>query len=156
MIAIDVPSFGRLTLEAALIDFNGTLACDGALQDGVADRLRLLARSIALHVATADTHGTARAALAGLPIALHVLEAGGQAQAKRRILDTLQPGRTAAVGNGRNDRAMLADAALSIAVCGAEGCAADALRAAHVVCHGPCDALDLLLVPRRLIATLRD
>jgi soluble P-type ATPase len=126
------------------------------LEDGVASRLTALARSIALHVATADTHGTARDALAGLPVALHVLEPGGQADAKRRILASLDPARTVTIGNGRNDRAMLADAALSIVVCGSEGCAGEALRAAQVVCRDACDALDLLLRPRRLIATLRD
>lgn len=156
MIDIDVPGFGRLTLQAAVIDFNGTLARDGALHDGVAGRLAALARCMALHVATADTNGTARDALAGLPITLHLLEPSAQSEAKRRILDTLDARRTVAIGNGRNDRAMLAEAALAIVVCGAEGCAGEAVRAAHVVCRDACDALDLLLVPRRLIATLRD
>ncbi|HEY1329044.1 MAG TPA: ATPase P [Casimicrobiaceae bacterium] len=156
MIDIDVPGFGRLMLDAALIDFNGTLARDGVLHPGVADRLRSLSGSLELHVATADTHDNARSALARLPVALHVLEPTGQADAKRRILAGLDYSRTAAIGNGRNDRAMLADAALSIAVCGAEGCAVEALSAAHVVCRDACEALDLLLLPRRLIATLRD
>jgi soluble P-type ATPase len=156
VIRIDVPGFRCLDIDAMLLDFNGTLACDGVLQDGVADRLKRLASSVALHVATADTHGTARGALAALPLTLHVLDAGDQAQAKRRILAMLRPERTAAIGNGRNDRAMLADAALSIVVCAGEGCAAEASRVGHVLCRDACDALDLLLLPRRLVATLRD
>lgn len=59
-----------------------------------------------------------------------------------------------AVGNGRNDVAMLT-AALGIAVLGAEGCAGAALRAADVVVPSISDALDCLLEPRRLVATLR-
>jgi soluble P-type ATPase len=156
MIEIDIPGFGVLRLRHAVVDFNGTLARDGALLDGVSERLRTLATHIALHVATADTTGTVRAALAGAPVELHILASAGQAQAKRRILDVLGAHEAVAIGNGRNDRAMLAHAALSIAVRGAEGCAVEALQAAHIVCDDVRDALDLLTTPRRLVATLRD
>ena len=61
----------------------------------------------------------------------------------------------AAIGNGANDADMLQTAAVGIAVLGAEGLAAETLLAADVVCANPLDALDLLLNPRRLIATLR-
>jgi soluble P-type ATPase len=40
-------------------------------------------------------------------------------------------------------------------VLGPEGLCAAALRAADVVVTDPCDGLDLLLMPARLIATLR-
>ena len=60
-----------------------------------------------------------------------------------------------AVGNGRNDRLMLKEAALGIAVLQAEGAAAEALLAADVVAPDILAALDLLLAPEGLIATLR-
>jgi soluble P-type ATPase len=50
---------------------------------------------------------------------------------------------------------MLKNAALSIAVIGPEGTAGDALREAKVVAANPLSALDLLLHPVRLKATLR-
>ena len=50
---------------------------------------------------------------------------------------------------------MLAAAALGIAVCGAEGAAAETLQVADVVVIRIVDALDLLLHPKRLMATLR-
>jgi soluble P-type ATPase len=50
---------------------------------------------------------------------------------------------------------MLSSAALGIAVLGPEGLAVEALRAAHVVVARIEDALDLLLHPQRLVATLR-
>ena len=60
-----------------------------------------------------------------------------------------------AVGNGRNDRLMLQEAALGIAVLQAEGAAVEALLAADLVAPDILAALDLLLVPGALTATLR-
>jgi hypothetical protein len=42
-----------------------------------------------------------------------------------------------------------------VAVLAAEGIAVEALQAADVVAVGPVDAIDLLLKPKRLVATLR-
>lgn len=155
MIALDVPGFAALRLHSAVLDFNGTLARDGRLLPGTAPRLRALAAKLALHVVTADTTGTAARALARLPVAVRILGSTRQAAAKAAIVRALGAEGVVAIGNGRNDVAMLARAALGIAVCGPEGCAADALAAARVVCRDIRDALDLLLTPLRLTATLR-
>jgi soluble P-type ATPase len=60
-----------------------------------------------------------------------------------------------AIGNGANDALMLEHAALGILVMGGEGAAVEALLRARVVVTDICEALDLLLFPKRLIATLR-
>ena len=155
MIEIDVPDFGALALEHLVLDYNGTLARDGVLIDGVAERLRELAGALAIHVLTADTFGTARGVLDGLPCAVTVLGAGDQAAAKAAVVDRLGPRSVVAVGNGRNDRLMLERAALGIAVILEEGAAGAALRAADVVVTRIADALALLGAPARLSATLR-
>jgi soluble P-type ATPase len=155
MLTVDIPELGRLRLSDAVLDFNGTLACDGVLVPGTADRLRALADRLTLHVVTADTFGTAREALAGLPVTLTVLGAGQQAEAKAAYVGQLGADAVAAIGNGRNDRLMLREAALSIAVIQAEGAAREAIEAAQVVCPDIGAALDLLLDPTRLVATLR-
>jgi soluble P-type ATPase len=62
---------------------------------------------------------------------------------------------TVAVGNGRNDRLMLKQAVLGIAVLGEEGTATAALMAADIVVRDVFSALELLRHPQRLIATLR-
>jgi soluble P-type ATPase len=59
------------------------------------------------------------------------------------------------IGNGRNDRLMLAESALGIAVVLGEGAAAVTLAAADVVCTDILAALALLTHPLRLVATLR-
>jgi soluble P-type ATPase len=50
---------------------------------------------------------------------------------------------------------MLRAAALSICVLGSEGACTQAMLASHLVVTNPIDALDALLRPRRLTATLR-
>jgi soluble P-type ATPase len=59
------------------------------------------------------------------------------------------------MGNGRNDRLMLQTAALGVAVCQAEGAAVQTMLAADVIVPDTQAALDLLIYPLRLVATLR-
>ena len=84
-----------------------------------------------------------------------MLDARRQDRAKDDYVRRLGAARTACVGNGRNDRLMLRAARLGIAVVQREGAASEALRAADVVAFSVSDALDLLLRPLRLTATLR-
>jgi P-type E1-E2 ATPase len=152
---LTVPVLGVAALHDLVLDFNGTLAVDGKLAPGVAERLVRLSEQLKIHVVTADTFGTARAALAGLPCTVHTLATSAQAEAKRDYVLRLGATTTACIGNGCNDVAMLRIAALAIAVLQGEGAAPQALMAAHVVAPGACEALDLLLQPLRLTATLR-
>ena len=155
MIEIAIPDFGVLRLSHLVLDYNGTLACDGRLLEGVAQRLTRLAEELTVHVVTADTFGRAGEGLAGLPVSLTVLEREGQSSAKRAYVRSLGAEDTAAVGNGRNDRLMLRTAALGIAVLETEGAAVQTLNAADLLIPGLTNALDLLLHPKRLTATLR-
>ncbi|MGE4297075.1 MAG: HAD family hydrolase [Desulfovibrionaceae bacterium] len=155
MPVFDIPGFGRLDLEHLVLDCNGTIAIDGVLIPGVANRMAALAESFTIHVATADTHGTARAMLAGLPCAVTLLGPGPEDVSKQRIIHELGAARTAFVGNGRNDRLALADAALGIAVIQSECAAAGAVAASDIVAPDILMALELFRHPKRLIATLR-
>jgi len=155
MISIHIPDFGSLELHHLVLDYNGTLAVDGHLITGVDTRLTALSEKLTIHVVTADTFGKAAEALHALPCALTILPQGRQDQAKLNYIEKLGLSQTAAMGNGRNDRHMLKQAALGVVVLLQEGAAADTLAAADVVCRQITDALDLLLHPRRLVATLR-
>ncbi|OIQ63553.1 hypothetical protein GALL_549050 [mine drainage metagenome] len=155
MLRLDIPGFAALALEHLVLDFNGTLALDGRLREGVAPRLQVLAGVLAIHVVTGDTHSTARNQLQGLPVALTVLGPDRQAEAKREHLQRLGRKGCAAIGNGRNDRLMLGEAALGIAVTGPEGTSPEALHAAHLFVPDILEALDLLAHPLRLVASLR-
>lgn len=155
MIHIDVPGGAPLRLEHLVLDFNGTLACDGVLLPGVRERLHRLSASLQLHVVTADTFNRVHSELADLACQVSVLGPRDQAHAKLDYVQRVGAERTACVGNGRNDELMMGAAALGIAVVQAEGAAAQTLGAADVVVREIGDALDLLLHPKRLVATLR-
>ena len=159
MIKIAIPGYETLKLEHLVLDHNGTLACDGILIEGVKERLHKLSDHLQIHVLTADTFGKARVQLGDAPCKLSILtdahHDSGQDIGKIKYVRELGPNLTVCIGNGRNDRYMLKHAALGIAVMLAEGVAVEALKNADVVCTDICDALDLLLNPLRLTATLR-
>jgi soluble P-type ATPase len=155
MIAVDIPGYGLLRLEHLVMDYNGTLAVDGEIAAGVAAAMEVLASQVTIHVITADTFGLAANGLKGCPVKLSVLPPGDQDVAKLDYVERLGAAQTVAVGNGRNDRQMLAAAGLGIAVILDEGAAFETLAAADVVCRGIVPALELLIHPLRLTATLR-
>ncbi len=154
-LSLDIPGFGPLRLAHVVLDYNGTIALDGALLPGVAERLRELAGKVTVRVVTADTFGRVRKEMGGLPCEVEVLPPGDEAQAKLAVIERLGAGGTAAMGNGANDALMLGAAALGVAVVGGEGAAGAAVQAADVVVADVLAGLDLLLKPLRLTATLR-
>ncbi len=153
---LEIPGWGTLTAKQALFDLNGTLAIDGILPGAVKDRLRLLQDLLSVYLVTADTHGTA-ADLAkecgGLEIAR--IQAGEEAEQKGEILEKLGASQTVAFGNGANDALMLRKACLGICVMHGEGTSLQALLASDLLAASAEEALDLLLKPARLVATLR-
>jgi len=155
MLSIQLPGQAPLELHHLVLDFNGTLALRGAVVDGVAECCQKLSQHLQLHCVTGDTYGTAKDALEGLPISLHVLPPTGQSLAKRDFVAQLQGG-VCAIGNGWNDRLMLAEAELGLAVMMSEGAASATLMAANVIFSSILDALDALSIPERMIALLRD
>jgi len=155
MIEISVPGHKKFQFKYLILDYNGTLACDGKLIKGVKGTLADLSKELELHVLTADTFGKARAGLEGIQCKLSILPLDNQDTGKLEYTQRLGAGYTVCIGNGRNDRLMLAEAALGIAVIQQEGAAFETLQAADVVCTGIVSALNLLLYPLRLVATLR-
>ena len=155
MIELEISGFGDMALEHLVLDFNGVLALDGELADGVPGLLRQLAPSLSLHVVTADTHGTCRNKLAGLPVKVQVLTTRPEDEAKLEFLEELGADRCAALGNGRNDRLMLDRARLGVAVIGGEGAASAAITAADITVPGIVPGLELFLKPLRIKAGLR-
>ena len=155
MLEIDIPGYRALRLAHLVLDNNGTLACDGELVDGVGDRLAALAGMLQIHILTADTFGKVRAQLIGVPCDLSILPAVDQDRRKLEYIQRLGPEATVCVGNGRNDRLMLQHAGLGIVVVQAEGAAVQTVLAADVLSPDILTALDLLIYPLRLVATLR-
>ena len=152
MIRIDIPLRGIVELQHAVFDVNGTLAVDGKPIPGVTDRLKALGEHLSLHVLTAGTHGNIAELERVLGFPLHMITIGEE---KVHYVEQLGPASVIAFGNGMNDVGMLRLAAIGVAVLAGEGMAIGALQAADVLVLGPVDAIDLVLNPKRLVATLR-
>jgi soluble P-type ATPase len=151
-LSVAIPGRAELRLEHLVLDVNGTLTNRGVLIDEVEARLGRLRGTLEIRLVSADTFGTLDAIAERLNV-LAVRASSGED--KLRVLDELGRERCAVVGNGANDVAVLEGAALGLAVLGPEGASAAALRCADVVCASAADALDLLLDPKALSATLR-
>lgn len=156
MIVIEIP--GRqtpLVIRTVVLDYNGTVARDGKLLPDILERIRKLQESADVYILTADTYGTVESQCMGLGIPLKTFPQEGAGICKEQIVRQIGGG-VCAIGNGRNDIPMFTAADLSIAVMGQEGVCAALLSDADVLVSSPVDALDLLLIPNRLRATLRN
>lgn len=153
MIELDIPGKGTFSLAHAVFDVNGTLAVDGDVVPGVRERMDALGERIRLHMLTADTHGRQAEIDQALGFSATVIQRGGVEKAAYVL--SLGGDSVIAIGNGANDANMMQAAALSIAILGQEGLAVSTLKSADVVVTSILDALDLLLKPDRLRATLR-
>jgi len=156
VLTIAIPGNATLNLAHLVLDYNGTIALDGVLLPGTAERLAVLADNLDIHIVTADTHGTVAAMVEQLPCDLRVIGPDRQDAAKAAIIEHLGAKTCAAIGNGRNDGLMLAAAALGIGIMGAEGACAKLICQADILCPSMEAALDLLIKPDRLRATLRN
>jgi P-type E1-E2 ATPase len=152
MVHIEIPQRGIIELQHAVFDVNGTLAVDGVLLPQVANRLRLLANQLSIHILTAGTHGNLAELARTLGYPLQIIRNGKD---KADYVEQLGPTTVIAFGNGANDAEMLRLAAVGVAVMTAEGVATSALQAADVLASNPLAAIDLVLKPKRLVATLR-
>ena len=155
MISITIPGFGELDLAHLVLDYNGTLAVDGEPLPGVVERIKRLSRDVHVHVLTADTFGTVKRIFADLPCTVHVLDKKDQDTAKLAYVKNLGLQNTACIGNGRNDWMMIDECALGMAVILPEGAFPKSILSADLVFSSIADALDVLLSPLRLTASLR-
>jgi P-type E1-E2 ATPase len=151
-IELEIPGRGRLEIEHLMLDVNGTLTDRGRLLDGVASALERLQGRLEPLLVSADTFGTLDEIGRDLGVSTRAVTTGDE---KRRLVEELGAGRTTVIGNGTNDVLALEAAALGIAVLGPEGTSVEAARAADVLCRSVVEALELLLDPRALAATLR-
>jgi soluble P-type ATPase len=155
MIKIEIPGFKKFQFEHMVLDVNGTIAKDGRLIAGVPGLFEALRSKLTIHLVTADTHGKQEIIDRTLSLRATRIPVRHQAEAKLRYIQKLGASKVVAVGNGANDRAMLDKAGLGICIIGPEGAAVISLLKADVAVQDIRSALELLIYPKRLIATLR-
>lgn len=154
MIQIDIPGRDRLIIHHIVLDYNGTIAEDGILIPGVAERLAVLKSQVCIHVLTADTYGTVRSQCEPMGVSVETFPRAGAGECKREIVKNLGEG-VVCIGNGFNDVPMFDEAMLSVGVMEREGTFGGLFAHADVMTRSILDALDLFIKPDRLRATLR-
>jgi len=152
---IVIPGRELINVTHVILDFNGTIAVDGKLINGVADKINQLSEDVSFTIVTADTYGTVKNELLGVNCQLVNLSQDGQFKDKLDVLMSLGKDNTVCVGNGFNDRIVLKESILGISILQEEGLCIDALIAADMVCKSIHDALSCLENTSRISATLR-
>ena len=154
MLKINIPGRGEMILSHLVLDYNGTIAEDGLIIPGIKARLEALSRDLSISVITADTHGTAARRCEGLPLTVLTFPTTEVGAIKADHVRSLTGG-VITIGNGFNDVAMSDESDLSICVLGPEGCCGKLAAHCDILSRSIEDALDLLLKPHRLRATMR-
>jgi soluble P-type ATPase len=151
---IAVPGLGSIELENLVLDLNGTLTESGDFIPGVVDYLeKLTATGFKVYVLSADTRGVLQQTFELSPdIEAVVTET---AEDKKRFVESIGAETTVCVGNGNIDVEMFKVARLSICTVQAEGATTKAVLHADIVVTHISHALEILLDPDKLIATLR-
>jgi soluble P-type ATPase len=155
MMTIDIPGYKKLEIQHVVCDYNGTIAVDGKMIDGVCEMINDLSKDLDFHVITADTFGSVERELKNIRCKLVKISIRNQAVAKLEYVLNLGKDKTICIGNGNNDRLMVREAALGIALLQEEGTCIETLLASDVVCKSAIDAFGYFKEPKRLIATLR-
>jgi P-type E1-E2 ATPase len=156
MVSISIPGWGELNIEYLVVDYNGTCALDGKMQESAKDMLEKISRYVKVFIVTSDSYGNIDSE--GNTIDFSIIKVGKEESGKDKgkIIRELGPEKVAAIGNGANDAIMLREAALGIGVIGEEGISSSLIKEADIIVNDIVDAIGLVLHPERLLATLRD
>jgi len=152
---IVIPGREDINVTHVILDFNGTIAVDGKLIDGVAAKINQLSQTVNFTVVTADTYGTVKSELLGVNCKLVNLGQTGEFKDKLEVLISLGKDNTLCVGNGFNDRIVLKESILGISVLQDEGLSVEALLASDIVCKSIDDVFCCIENPQRIAASLR-
>jgi len=157
MILLDIPGYKSITIKNVVFDYNGTIAEDGRLIIGIKEKIEeLVGKGVNVFILTADTYGTVAEQCKLLSAKVEFFDKENASENKREIVKKLGYDHTVTIGNGRNDIEMFQQSIISIAVIGLEGCFAKTLMTADIVVNSPIDAINLLVKPNRMKATMRN
>ena len=156
MISVNIP--GReesIRIEHVVLDYNGTIACDGRLIEGAAERIGELSKLAKVYILTADTYGTVRQQCEGIGAEVKTFAHAGAAVCKEEIVRELGE-HVCVIGNGFNDIQMMDLSELGICVIDREGAYSGLINHSDIIVNNALDALDLLLKTDRIKADLRN
>lgn len=148
-----VPGVGDIELQTIILDLNGTVTVGGAVPEGTREKLAAV-KNLGFQTVffTGNTRNNADQLAKELGIGWQL---ASTAEEKRDLALQMHPETCVSIGNGQIDLELTKAVQLSIVTLQAEGVHTETLLAADIVVPTIIDALDLLIDPDRLIATLR-
>lgn len=152
---LDIPNKGNYDIKNIALDYNGTLATDGEIEESTLKLLSNLAKKFNIYILSADTHGSITKKLKEMPFEVIVVSSENGQKDKADFIKQIGAEETIAIGNGNIDILMFREAIVSIGIMGSEGIAVKALLEADIVVENIRTALNLIENPLRIIATLR-
>ena len=153
---VEIPGRETLEIKDIVFDYNGTIAIDGKLIGDVSKNINELSSSFNFYVITADTYGTVKKELENTNCKVITIPALTQDISKLDFVKELGLNTCLSVGNGRNDKLMLKETILGIAILQDEGLCTETLLNSDILVKSIFDVFAFLKNSNRLIATLRN
>lgn len=153
---VEIPGRERIEIKDIVFDYNGTIAIDGKLIGDVSKNINELSSSFNFYVITADTYGTVKKELENTNCKVITIPALTQDISKLDFVKELGLNTCLSVGNGRNDKLMLKETILGIAILQDEGLCTETLLNSDILVKSIFDVFAFLKDSNRLIATLRN
>ena len=153
---VEIPGRETLEIKDIVFDYNGTIAIDGKLISDVSKNINELSSSFNFYVITADTYGTVKKELENTNCKVITIPALTQDISKLDFVKELGLNTCLSVGNGRNDKLMLKETILGIAILQDEGLCTETLLNSDILVKSIFDVFAFLKDSNRLIATLRN
>ncbi len=156
MLKYEVPGRNDIEIENIVLDYNGTIAVDGKILEGVKELLLEVEKHVNLYILTADTYGTVAKECSDINGEVLTFPKENAGESKKHIVKKLGGEKTLCVGNGFNDIPMFKEAILSIAVIEGEGASGKLLTYSDIVVRTIIEALEIILNENKIKATLRN
>ena len=156
MLLYEVPGRNNIEIENVVFDYNGTIAVDGKILEGVEELLLDFKDDVDIYILTADTYGTVKKECINLHAEVLTFPNGNASEFKKNIVKELNGEKTICVGNGFNDISMFKESVISIAVIEGEGASGLLLRHADIVTRSILEAIEIILNKDKIKAVLRD
>lgn len=153
---VEIPGTKTFEIKNVIFDYNGTVAINGELIKNVSENINELSNDFKFYVITADTYGSVQKELENTNCEVIVIGKKEQDKEKLDFINKIGANTTIAVGNGRNDKLMLKEAVLGVAILQEEGLCTQTLLTSDILVHSILDVFSFLKDANKLVATLRN
>lgn len=156
MLLYKIPGREDIEIENIVFDYNGTIAVDGKILEGVKELLFQLDNDVEIYILTADTYGTVEKECREIKGKVLTFPNDNAGDFKKNIVKKLGGSKTICVGNGYNDIPMFKESVISIAVIEGEGVSGELLLSADIVTRSIINAIEIILNEKKMKAVLRN